>query len=262
MALTVINGSTGAQSPGSTPNALQTAITNGDTIIDSSGHVLTAMQLGVASGGFMWTLDGCPFSVLTGQPLTLPEAQTLVSWGSVLTQKGFNSCLAIAQSLVGNAPPITPMTPQLPPPPVGITQPVPITLATAPSIPGAQPSSSAPQFGGSCLTTAYRFILASGGGYATGTNRIGCSQVNTAYCDPQFFTTLSAAIGYAIGNGEQPYQVMSSQEPWGLIACTTPIDPTRFYNSDGSLGSIGFSFLNSKVLTIAIEAVVMYYLLK
>jgi hypothetical protein len=119
-----------------------------------------------------------------------------------------------------------------------------VTINTAPSIPGALPSTGA--VGASynqnvqCLQGSYRFILATGGGYATGANRAGCSATNSANCDPQYFNTLLDAIAYAIQNGETPYKVLSAQEPWDLMNCTIPVDTSRIYGPSGSLG--GFSW--------------------
>ena len=87
--------------------------------------------------------------------------------------------------------------------------------------------------------TVYRFILAMGGGYATGASLNGCSQTNSNNCDPKFFSTLSDAIAYALRRGEIPYQVLTTQEPWDIIAGNVGIDPSRIYNPDGTLGSHG-----------------------
>jgi hypothetical protein len=134
-----------------------------------------------------------------------------------------------------------------------------ITVATAPSIPGALPNgaNAGPTYGGTCLSALYRFILSTGGGYATGSNRTGCSQTNSVNCDPQFFSTLPEAIGYALQNGEIPYAVSSANDPWAIIACQLPINPAQVYNPDGSLGSSGFS-----PLMIAAIAAVAFLVLK
>lgn len=105
--------------------------------------------------------------------------------------------------------------------------------------------------------TVYRFILHMGGGYATGANYNGCSQTNSALCDPQFFNTLHDAISYALTRGEIPYEVLTTQEPWDIIAGTVGIDPSRIYNADGSLGSHGFS-----TGTLALLAIGAFFLLR
>jgi hypothetical protein len=64
--------------------------------------------------------------------------------------------------------------------------------------------------------------------YATGANYNGCSQVNTANCKAMNFVTQQAAIDFAEANGEIPYQVLSANEPWGIIVGTIPLDPSRF----------------------------------
>jgi hypothetical protein len=118
--------------------------------------------------------------------------------------------------------------------PGGQTQ---ITINTAPSIPGALPDGSTvgASYNQKCMQGSFRFILATGGGFATGANRSGCSQTNSANCDPQFFPDLQSAIGYAIQNGEVPYKVDSAAEPWQLINCTIPPDPSKVYNENGTL---------------------------
>jgi hypothetical protein len=105
--------------------------------------------------------------------------------------------------------------------------PVNVSVLNQPLTPGATPQSGGPQYGGPCLSQTYRFILAQGGGFATGANRPGCSQTNSANCDPQFFNTLQDAINYAHSVGEIPYQVLTAQEPWDLIACKVGIDSSR-----------------------------------
>lgn len=113
-----------------------------------------------------------------------------------------------------------------------------ITIATAPSIPGALPNGSTvgASYNQKCMQGSYRFILATGGGFATGANRSGCSQLNSANCDPQFFPDLQSAINYALSNGETPYKVDSAAEPWQLINCTISPDPSKVYGASGSLG--------------------------
>ena len=107
-----------------------------------------------------------------------------------------------------------------------------------------------------CLTGKYRFILATGGGFATGASLPGCSQTNSANCDPQFFSTLSDAIHYALSRGETPYKVDSADEPWQLMNCAIPPDPHKVYNPDGSLGG-GFS-----ITTLLLVGAVAYTLLR
>lgn len=100
------------------------------------------------------------------------------------------------------------------------------------------------------LEQLYRFILPMGHTYATGANYPGCSQSNTANCDPQSFADLQAAINYAINRGEIPYRVLSAQEPWDLINGVTSIDPSRIYNADGTTGSAGFGLGTIALLAI------------
>jgi hypothetical protein len=114
-----------------------------------------------------------------------------------------------------------------------------VTINTAPSIPGALPSGStvgASYNNQKCMQGSYRFILATDGGYATGANRSGCSQTNSANCDPQFFPDLQTAINYALSNGETPYKVDTPAEPWQLINCSISPDPSKVYGPSGTLG--------------------------
>jgi hypothetical protein len=145
----------------------------------------------------------------------------------------------------------------------GSSMPPPVTIATAPSIPGALPSGGtvgASYNSGNCLTGKYRFILATGGGFATGASLPGCSETNSANCDPQFFSTLSDAIHYALSRSETPYKVDSAAEPWQLLSCAIPLDPGKVYNSDGSLGSGLFGGFS--MTTILIVGAVAYTLLR
>jgi hypothetical protein len=134
-----------------------------------------------------------------------------------------------------------------------------VTISNAPSIPGALPPGNV--VGASynnnvvCMTGTYRFILATDGGYATGSNRAGCSQTNSANCDPQFFTDLQTAIDYANSNGEVPYSVDTSQEPWDLIACKIAIDPAKIYDPRGVLHGSGTQWI-----LIAAGAAALYFL--
>jgi hypothetical protein len=120
-------------------------------------------------------------------------------------------------------------------------------VALAPNTPGVLPKGQG-NVSNIPSGTIYRFILAMGGGYATGANYNGCSQANSNNCDPQFFPTLSAAIQYALGRGEIPYKVFTTQDPWNIINGTLAINPCQIYNHDGSLptncgGGIGLGEL-------------------
>jgi hypothetical protein len=134
----------------------------------------------------------------------------------------------------------------------------PVTVATAPSIPGALPDGStvgASYNSGNCLQGNYRFILSTGGGFATGASLPGCSETNSANCDPQFFSTLLDAIHYAISRGETPYKVDSSSEPWQLISCAIPMDPNKIYDENGSLHGSFYGGLGSWTPILIIGAV-------
>lgn len=106
----------------------------------------------------------------------------------------------------------------------------------------------------------FRFILAMGGGYATGASLPGCSQTNSAMCDPKFFNTLQDAINYALSMGEIPYQVLSTQEPWDIMNGVSGIDPHRIYNPDGSFQTGGSGGMSTS--TLAIIAIAGYFLLR
>jgi hypothetical protein len=44
---------------------------------------------------------------------------------------------------------------------------------------------------------------------------------------------LDDVLAYAHHNGEIPYQVLSAGEPWELMACHVPIDPSRIIGGGG-----------------------------
>jgi hypothetical protein len=166
--------------------------------------------------------------------------------------------------------PVVVSTPVVSPPPTGSPSSgggggsmPPVTVANAPSIPGALPNGAtvgASYNSGNCLTGKYRFILATGGGFATGASLPGCSETNSANCDPQFFSTLSGAIAYALSRGETPYKVDSAAEPWQLLSCTIPLDPGKVYHADGSLS--GGLFGGFSTTTLLIVGAVAYTLLR
>lgn len=228
-------------------NDIQVAIQSGDTIT-VDGAIEPAVSV---AGGYL--IKGCPLNVLFGSPLTLAQAQVLVQ-NSGLDAIRNGSCYSQAVAMVSAAsgtpkPPAVSVS-NTPQPQSTVsdtvaqqTQPTTIQLtqgavaaAVGPSINNALPSGPASSVGGQMLTQTYRFILAVNGGFATGANLQGCSQTNSAMCDPQFFNTLQDAINYAYANGQIPYKVDSSNDPWALMAGTMQIDPARVYNQDGSLG--------------------------
>lgn len=232
-------------------NDLQVAIQSGDTITINGA---IAQPISVAGG---YLLNGCPLNVLFGAPLTLAQATVLVQNAAMLQSHGATGCLSQAQSMVQSSapPPVgvsnTP-TPTIAPPAVFGPAPGQVSnttltqaataAATGPSTTNALPTGVGSSVGGQMLSQVYRFILQVNGGYATGANRQGCSQTNSAMCDPQFFPDpngLQTAIAYAIQNGEIPYKVDSSNDPWALMNGSMAIDPARIYNPDGSLGSSG-----------------------
>ncbi len=129
-------------------------------------------------------------------------------------------------------------------PNAGITSTTPLTSAQSSNVAAALAPSQTPgtsvaaggiptgttigQTGGAPLGTLYRFILQSAPNtFDTGANYSGCSQVNSAGCDPQQFSSLSDAIAYANAHGETPYIVNSANEVWGIINGTIAIDPSR-----------------------------------
>lgn len=104
-------------------------------------------------------------------------------------------------------------------------------------------------------TVIYRFILqdTTTGVFHTGANYAGCSQVNSALCDPQDFPTLQAAVAYAQSRGETPYIVGSSAEVWSIINGTTPINPAQIY---------GASTTGISPLMLAVAGLVAYLVLR
>lgn len=229
-------------------NDVQVGIQSGDTIL-VDGSISQPINV---SGGYL--INGCPLNVLFGAALTLDQAKVLVGIASMLQSKGQTQCLTQAQAMVANSG--TPSVSNIPSPQTTVsdkiaqqTQPTSVQLtqaataaATGPSTSGGLPSGPSSQVGGTVLTQIYRFILPVSGGYATGANRQGCSQTNSGMCDPEYFPDpggLMTAIQYAIANGEIPYAVASSNDPWALMAGTMQINPANIYNADGSLGSSG-----------------------
>jgi|SRR5215831_12205566 len=233
---------------------LQNALLNGTPIVDDTGFMydngINPGSVISVAGGYL--MKGCPLNVLWGVPMSLAQAQVLVQNAPILSR--YPTCLNTAKAMVASA------TPSAAPTPTGVSNaPGPtavpsggsgggggggytsaaVATATAPSIPNALPTGVGSQVGGTTLTSLYRFILAVGGGYATGANRQGCSQTNSAMCDPQFFNSLKDAIDYALTNGEIPYKVLTANDPWALMAGTMAINPAQIYNADGSLGSEG-----------------------
>jgi hypothetical protein len=233
-------------------NDVQVAIQSGDNIL-VNGNLVQPISV---AGGYL--IQGCPLNVLFGAPLTLAQATVLVQNAPMLQSKGATQCLSQAQAMiaasgspatsptVSNAPTTTnpnsdQTSAQSQTPASGYTQGA-VASASAPSINNALPSGPTSQTGGQMLSQIYRFILQVSGGYATGANRQGCSQTNSAMCDPQFFPDpggLQTAIAYALQNGEIPYKVDTSNDPWLLMAGSMPIDPSHIYNADGTLGSSG-----------------------
>jgi hypothetical protein len=93
------------------------------------------------------------------------------------------------------------------------------------------------------LNAVYRFILHDpsnpDGPWSTGANYPGCSQVNTALCDPRAFPTQDAAVSYAVSHGEIPYMVLTASEVWGIINGSIPINQERILTPTGlSTGTI------------------------
>jgi hypothetical protein len=253
-------------------NDIQVAIQSGDDILvdGTLGKIISV------SGGYL--LNGCPLPVYFGTPLNLAQAQVLVGMGSMLAG---SPCLAQAQALVatskpaGSTPPSTVQVSNAPAGPVSSVfdntpQPSPgqysaaaTATALAPSQPAGLPTGTGSAVGGQMLTIPYRFILQVSGGYATGANLPGCSQTNSASCDPQFFPDpggLLAAIQYALSQGQTPYQVLTSSDPWALMAGTLAINPAQIYNADGSLGSSGFSIAGIPWWAIAAAGAAAYFL--
>jgi hypothetical protein len=107
---------------------------------------------------------------------------------------------------------------------------------------GLPPGTSAGQTAGG-ITQLFRFILYDPSSnpnlpYATGANYPGCSQTNTANCDPQAFPTLNAAIDYAISRGEIPYKVSSPQEPWLLMNGQMAINPANILTPSSGMNPV------------------------
>ena len=128
---------------------------------------------------------------------------------------------------------------------IGVSNIITSSTGTAPSVPGYVPSPGTPidqgglpggvgNVGAAAATLPLlRFILYDPSSdpnkpYATGANYNGCSQVNTANCKAMSFMSQADAVQYAESVGEIPYKVLSAAEPWGIIAGTIPLDPSRF----------------------------------
>jgi hypothetical protein len=130
--------------------------------------------------------------------------------------------------------------------PAGATNPNPPGSVPPPGTPisqGGVPTGSTVGKTFQGLNALYRFILHDpsnpDGPWSTGANYPGCSQVNTALCDPRAFQTENAAIDYALSHGEIPYLVLTPNEVWGIISGASPINQERILSGTGmGLGTI------------------------
>lgn len=206
-----------------------------------SGDGSRIVSLSTPGAGFL--LNGCPLNVIFGG--TLSQAQA-----TALTRLGI-SCGGVSVAVtapVSGGPTnygttqqggLTTFTPA-----AGTSSTTNSTVAAAispsltPGSPGSVPTGNPTQPNIQVnLGAIYRFIFATNPHqFDTGANYPGCSQVNTAMCDPQQFPTLAAAIAYANSRDEIPYIASSVAEVWGIINGTIPLDPKKVYGS-GSGGN-------------------------
>lgn len=114
-------------------------------------------------------------------------------------------------------------------------------------------------------STLYRFILQVSAGWATGSNRPGCTQQNSSACDPRMFGTLADAVNFAYANGELPYLVYSDVEAWQLVNGQIQPDSARVLppgtQSTGGDGSTGGLFgLSSTSLLIGAGVILLFFM--
>lgn len=197
------------------------------------------VPLSTPGAGFL--LNGCPLNVVFGGILGTDQQTVLSKLGIVCGSPGVPAVGAPASGgpISGGTTQQGGLTTFSP---VGTSSSANSTVAAAisPSLTPGSPG-SIPSGGGQTniqpnLQYIYRFIINSAPGrYDTGANYPGCSQVNSAMCDPQQFTTLQAAIAYAQSRDEIPYLATSVAEVWGIIGGTIAPDPTKVYGASSGI---------------------------
>lgn len=209
------------------------------TAVSADGSSI--VPLSTPGAGFL--LNGCPLNVIFGSPLGSDQAAVLAHLGIVCSSASVSAAMSAPPSGgFTNAPAgttqqggLTPFSTQ-PTSSTSSTVAAAISTSLTPGAPGSIPSGGGQTNTQPNLSYIYRFILNSAPNrYDTGANYPGCSQVNTAMCDPQQFTTLQQAVNYAQFRNETPYIVQSAAEVWGLIAGTIPINPSQVYGASSGI---------------------------
>lgn len=242
--------------------ALGAAINNATKITDQNDVPVTVFSFipntgivpnGTPGSGYL--VNGCPLNVWFGQGWVPGQQAALAQFGIVCGSTGAPISASPAMPAPGTAVVTnssgSPAQGQLTP--FGISTSAGtaasnsvVAAAIAPSLtpgtPGAVPPGSTVGQTATPLgqTVIYRFILqdTTTGVFHTGANYAGCSQVNSALCDPQDFNTLQDAVNYANSRGETPYIVGSAAEVWSIINGTTPINPAQIYGASSGISPL------------------------